>query len=151
VACRLKWPNDLVVESGGERRKIGGVLIEALIRPGERSLGLVGFGINVLHEAGDLPETATSLRLLGGDGNLVDLAWELILGVEAELAHLGDAVYAVEAYRPLAVHQPGESLVCRFGETVVEGTFAGFDESGRLLLDRGGERIALAAGEVIEP
>lgn len=151
VPCRLKWPNDLVVEAGGGRRKIGGVLIEALIRSGERSLGLVGFGVNLSHEAGDLPETATSLRLLGGDGTgLPDLAWELILGLEAELAHLGDAAYAVEAYRPLAVHQPGEPLVCRFGDSVVEGTFAGFDDLGRLLLDRNGERMTLSAGEVIE-
>jgi BirA family biotin operon repressor/biotin-[acetyl-CoA-carboxylase] ligase len=149
--CRLKWPNDLVVEVGGERRKIGGILIEALVRPGERSLGIVGFGVNLFHEAEDLPETGTSLRLAGGDGgSLADLTWDLVKGVEAELAHLGEVEYAVESYRPLSVHQPGEAIVCRIGDGTVEGTIAGFDEIGRLLLDSEGRRIAVAAGEVIE-
>ncbi len=163
VPCRLKWPNDLVVEveSGGrsERKKIGGVLIEALVRPGERSLALAGFGVNLFHGAEELPETATSLRLLGGqEGNekggagLAALAWDLVRGVEAELVHLGDVAYAVASYRPLAVHQPGERLVSRVGETATAGAFAGFDETGRLLLDSDddGRRIAVAAGEVIE-
>jgi BirA family biotin operon repressor/biotin-[acetyl-CoA-carboxylase] ligase len=158
VPCRLKWPNDLVVEveSGGrpERKKIGGVLIEALVRPGERSLALAGFGVNLFHGTEELPETATSLRLLGGEKNadLAPLAWDLVRGVEAELAHLGDVAYAVASYRPLAVHQPGERLVSRVGETATAGAFAGFDETGRLLLDSDddGRRIAVAAGEVIE-
>jgi BirA family biotin operon repressor/biotin-[acetyl-CoA-carboxylase] ligase len=163
VPCRLKWPNDLVVEveSGGrpERRKIGGILIEALVRPGERSLALAGFGINLFHTAAELPETATSLALLGDEGSqeeggaaLAALAWSLVRGVEAELAHLGDVAYAVASYRPLAVHQPGERLVSRVGETATAGAFAGFDETGRLLLDSDsdGRRIVVAAGEVIE-
>ncbi|MFL6258599.1 MAG: biotin--[acetyl-CoA-carboxylase] ligase [Thermoanaerobaculia bacterium] len=149
--CRLKWPNDLLVEVAGERKKIGGILIEALVRPGESAVGLIGFGVNLLHEAEDLPETATSLRLLGGDTtSLADLTWDLVEGVEAELGHLGDPAYAVESYRPLSVHQSGERIVCRLGDTLVEGTFAGFDEAGRLLLDSEGRRVPIAAGEVIE-
>jgi BirA family transcriptional regulator, biotin operon repressor / biotin---[acetyl-CoA-carboxylase] ligase len=150
VPCRLKWPNDLLVEVAGERRKIGGILIEALVRPGESSLGLIGFGVNLFHDAEDLPETGTSLRLLGGNGSLADLTWDLVEGVEAELTHLGDHAYAVASYRPLSVHQPGERIVCRLGDSVIEGTFAGFDETGRLLLDSDGRRIPVAAGEVIE-
>ena len=50
----------------------------------------------------------------------------LVEGVEAELAHLGDAAYAVESYRPLSIHRPGDRIFCRFGDTVVEGTFVGF-------------------------
>jgi len=156
VPCRLKWPNDLLVEVAGERKKIGGVLIEALVRPGESSLGLIGFGVNLFHEAVDLPETGTSLRLLGAlpggktSSSLADLTWDLVEGVEAELTHLGDHAYAVESYRPLSVHQPGERIVCRLGDSVIEGAFAGFDETGRLLLDSEGRRIPVAAGEVIE-
>ena len=155
--CRLKWPNDLMVEVAGERRKLGGILIEALVRPGERTLALIGFGVNLFHGAEELPETATSLRLLGGpqglggtQASLADLTWDLVEGVEAELAHLGDAAYAVDNYRPLSIHQPGERIVCRYGDMVIEGAFAGFDETGRLLLDSDGTRIPVASGEVIE-
>jgi len=150
--CRLKWPNDLVVEIGGERRKIGGILIEAAVRPGEEVQAIVGFGVNHLHGADDLPDTATSLDLMeGGAVTIEDLTWDLVEGVEAELAHLGDSTYAVESYRALSVHQPGERIAFRSGgDAVVEGTFLGFDETGRLLIESGGERISMAAGEVIE-
>jgi BirA family biotin operon repressor/biotin-[acetyl-CoA-carboxylase] ligase len=151
ASCRLKWPNDLLVEVGGQRRKIGGILIEALVRPGERTLGLIGFGVNLFQSAEDLPEAAISLRLAGGDGeSLAALTWSLVEAVEAELTHLDDAAYAVESYRTLSIHRPGERIVCRFGDTVIEGTFAGFDEAGRLLLDSDGRRIPVASGEVIE-
>ncbi len=149
--CRLKWPNDLLVETGGERKKIGGILIEASVRPGEETLAMVGFGVNYLHGTGDLPETATSLVLLGGGVvSLEDLTWDLVEGIESELAHLGDAAYAVEAYRALSIHRPGDTIVCRMGETTLEGTFVGFDDAGRLLLESDGRRIPVAAGEVIE-
>lgn len=152
--CRLKWPNDLLVEVGGERKKIGGILIEASVRPGEESaaaVAIIGFGVNYRHEAADLPENATSLVLLGGGVvSLEDLTWDLVEGVETELTHLGDSAYAVKSYRELSVHQPGERIVFRAGDSVTEGTFQGFDETGRLLLQRDGETLALAAGEVIE-
>ncbi|MFL6202883.1 MAG: biotin--[acetyl-CoA-carboxylase] ligase [Thermoanaerobaculia bacterium] len=149
--CRLKWPNDLLVETGGERRKIGGILIEASVRPGEAVQAIVGFGVNYLHGAADLPENATSLVLLGGGVvNLEDLTWDLVEGVEAELTHLADPTYAVASYREMSIHQPGERIHFRTGDSVVEGSFQGFDETGRLLLVRDGERIAMAAGEVIE-
>ncbi len=149
--CRLKWPNDLLVETGEGNKKIGGILIEASVRPGEETLAIVGFGVNYLHGTGDLPETATSLVLLGGGVvSLVDLTWDLVEGIEAELAHLGDPAYAVESYRALSVHRPGDRIVCRMAETTVEGTFVGFDDAGRLLLESEGRRIAVAAGEVIE-
>lgn len=151
VPCRLKWPNDLLVEVGGQRRKIGGILIEAAVRPGEATLALIGFGVNVFHEAADLPATATSVRLLGGDaGSLEDFTWDLVEGLETALAHLGDAAYGVESYRALSVHKPGERMVCRVGESVTTGTFLGFDESGRLLLESGGRAVPIASGEVIE-
>ena len=152
--CRLKWPNDLLVEAGGQRRKIGGVLIEALIRTDEPSAALIGFGVNHGHEAGDIPENATSLRLQGGDGGkratLAELTWDLVGGVENELVHLGDSGYAVAAYRALSVHRPGERLSVAAGEEVVEGTFVGIDDQGGLLLESGGGERRFSAGEIIE-
>ena len=150
--CRLKWPNDLVVETPAGRRKIGGILIEALVRAEAetRLAAIIGFGINHGHEAGELPEAGTSVRLLGGGASLGQLTWDLVAGLEAELEHLGDMAYAAAAYRGLSVHRPGDLITARSGEEIVEGRFAGFDDSGRLLLDRDGEELRLTAGEVIE-
>ncbi len=148
--CRLKWPNDLLV--GG--RKIGGILIETLVRPGECTAAVIGFGVNRdlgVRELEELPDArATSLQLAGGDDvGLAELTWELVEGVERELAHRRDPAYALAAYRALSVHRPGDRLICRVGEQVIEGTFAGFDEQGLLLLDGDVGRQRLSAGEVI--
>jgi BirA family biotin operon repressor/biotin-[acetyl-CoA-carboxylase] ligase len=156
VPCRLKWPNDLVVDTAAGRKKIGGILIEALVHPGEGAAAIIGFGVNHSHGDEDLPnllETATSLRRLGGPGagiSLAELTWDLVNGLERELTHLEDLAYAVEGYRELSVHRPGDVLSCRMGEQIVEGTFLGFDERGRLRLNCGEEEILVASGEVIE-
>lgn len=156
-SCRLKWPNDLVVETRDGRRKIGGILIEALVRPGESgsprqsAAAILGFGINHGQEAGELPDTGTSLRLLAaGHVSLAQFTWDLVAALERELRHAGDVAYAVAAYRELSVHRQGDPITARVGDRVVEGTFAGFDESGHLLLDQDGEELRLNAGEVIE-
>lgn len=144
-ACRLKWPNDLM--AGG--RKIGGILIEAVAQAGQPSLAVIGFGINHGHEAGDLPETGTSLRLLGGGVSLEGLTWELVQGVERELAHLGEMAYAAAAWRELSFQQPGDPITCRTADGVVEGTFEGLDDQGRLVLRSGGRELRLSSGEVL--
>lgn len=148
--CRLKWPNDLVIAAEGSSwRKIGGILIEAAVQPGEPAVAVVGFGVN--HQAGEsLPAGATSAEGEGADVGLADLAWDLVAGVERELGHLGDAAYATRGLRELSIHQPGDRLACRVGGERVEGTFLGFDDRGLLRLETaGGERV-LSAAEVIE-
>lgn len=147
--CLLKWPNDLVIDVGGERRKIGGILIEAVAQAGRPAAAVIGFGVNHGHEAGDLPETGTSLRLLGGSAGLEELTWALVQGVERELAHLGDMAYAAAAWRELAVHRPGDPMTCRTADGEVEGTFEGLDDQGRLVLRSGGRPLRLSSGEVI--
>ncbi|MDP9121740.1 MAG: biotin--[acetyl-CoA-carboxylase] ligase [Acidobacteriota bacterium] len=153
--CRLKWPNDLLVDAdpgdASRRRKIGGILIESLIRPGEPPVALVGFGVNHGQEQEELPPGATSLHLQGNDRvTLADLTWDLVGAVERELEHLGDTAYAVASYRELIVHRPGERLVCQAGGEVIEGRFLGIGELGHLRIDCGGRERTLAAGEVIE-
>jgi BirA family transcriptional regulator, biotin operon repressor / biotin---[acetyl-CoA-carboxylase] ligase len=159
-SCFLKWPNDLVVETGTGRRKIGGILIEALVRPGDPdpsgaparqpAAAIIGFGINHGQEAGELPPAGTSLRLLAGHIPLARFTWDVVAALERELQHAGDVAYAVAAYREHSVHRPGDPIVARVGDRFEEGTFAGFDERGRLLLDQDGEELRLNAGEVIE-
>jgi BirA family biotin operon repressor/biotin-[acetyl-CoA-carboxylase] ligase len=158
--CRLKWPNDLLAPHGTDGgRKIGGVLIEALVRPGDGCVALIGFGVNHGQRLEELPAGATSLllesggHLGGGIGiGLAELTWDLVAGVERELAHVDDLPYAVAAYRELIIHRPGDRLVCRVGERQIEGTFAGIDDLGRLRLrvEDAGPEVVLSAGEVIE-
>ena len=66
LAPRLKWPNDLLVDG----KKVAGILTETASLESRVSYVVVGIGINVRHDAQDLPEelrtTATSLRLATG-------------------------------------------------------------------------------------
>ncbi len=52
LAPRLKWPNDLLVNE----KKVGGILTETASVESRVSYVAVGIGINVGHEAQDLPE-----------------------------------------------------------------------------------------------
>jgi BirA family biotin operon repressor/biotin-[acetyl-CoA-carboxylase] ligase len=150
--CRLKWPNDLVIEEGGERRKLGGVLIEATTQPDGAATAIVGFGVNVLQEKGDLPETGTSLVLSGvAAPSLAAVTWDLVAAVEQELERVADGSFEVAEYAALSVHRPGERISCRVGERTVEGGFGGFAADGRLILVDGAERTLVSAGEIVEP
>jgi BirA family transcriptional regulator, biotin operon repressor / biotin---[acetyl-CoA-carboxylase] ligase len=150
--AQLKWPNDVL--AGG--RKIGGILIETLIRPGDCAMAVVGFGVNRSQTAADLPiPGATSIALENGDaggkeGSLARLTWDLVAAVERELVHLGDPEYAVASYRERSLHRPGDRLAGQAGGETVHGTFRGFDEHGRLLLTADdGRELRLTSGEVL--
>lgn len=149
----LEWPNDLLVEG----RKVGGVLAESLTLGETPPVALIGFGVNHRRprEGSELPPGSTALAdHLETPPSLAAFARTLVAGLEAELAHLGDLPYATAAYRELSVHRPGDRLVCRTGDEVVEGTFAGFDDRGHLVLGqvpgRKGGEARLAAGEIVE-
>ena len=65
---KVKWPNDIL----SENKKIGGILIENVIKKGKLDASIIGFGINVNQtEFDDLPQ-ASSIRLI--TGRLFDLA-----------------------------------------------------------------------------
>ena len=56
--CRIKWPNDLVVG----RRKIAGILVDAITPAESAPWALIGFGVNhSQRDFGEAREVATSL------------------------------------------------------------------------------------------
>lgn len=145
----LKWPNDLLVEG----RKVGGILAESLALGSGPPVALIGFGVNLQRprEGPELPPGSTSLAdHLETPPGLGRSATALLAGLEAELGRLGDLAYAVAAYRGLSIHRPGDPIRCRLAGEVVEGTFAGFDDRGRLVLALDGEETRVAAGEILE-
>jgi len=59
---KVKWPNDIL----SENKKVGGILIENVIKKGKLDASIIGFGINVNQtEFYNLPQ-ASSMRLLTG-------------------------------------------------------------------------------------
>ncbi len=146
--CRLKWPNDLLVEGA----KLGGVLIETFGCASDQRVALVGFGVN--HSPGQQAEVNRATTTLhdhcSQPPSLAELTYLLLTTVDERLRDLGDAARAIDSYQELSAHQVGSTLRCRQGEEYVEGTFLGFDPRGFLRLEVAGEERLLAAGEVLD-
>lgn len=142
--CRLKWPNDLVVG----RRKLGGILIDAVTRPDRDTWAVVGFGINHGHAEHQLPESAAiSLRLAGGRA-LPPLGVAAGAAVAAVYDELTGERPWLDRYRAASAHAPGDPLECHLAGERLSGRFAGFDSLGFLRLSTAaGERV-IASGEV---
>lgn len=163
LVARAKWPNDVVVDAGrgarevdgwGSGRKVAGVLGEVV----DDAL-VLGIGINVHQEAGELPVPwAASLASLGAP--LADRAREQLLGSLAEQLWLlvegwrvarGDAVAAglVAEYaaasatlgRAVVVETPGGGVVAGVAEHVA-------DDGGLLVRLADGELALVRTGDV---
>jgi BirA family transcriptional regulator, biotin operon repressor / biotin---[acetyl-CoA-carboxylase] ligase len=151
VTPDLRWPNDLLL---GEK-KFCGILTEMNAEVTRVRYAVVGIGINVNHEAfpPDLAAIATSLRLVTGRASSrVQLTAALLQSLDRE--------YAALTTRP--IDDARDDLFRRFeqqssyarGKRVhveedggYEGTTAGLDERGFLLVDtEQGVRTVLSGG-----
>jgi BirA family transcriptional regulator, biotin operon repressor / biotin---[acetyl-CoA-carboxylase] ligase len=130
--CRIKWPNDVWIE----RRKLAGILVEG--RPQE-GWAVLGIGLNVRSAPSDLPATCLSDHDPDAttDGALTRLLGTLDRGLAASRDEVLGAWRQRDALR-------GETVRWTDGE----GTAAGIDDSGALLVDTPDGRVSLDAGEV---
>ena len=155
----LKWPNDVLVPSDGDR-KLAGVLCEWTPEG-----VVVGLGLNVGTVREDLPlDTATSLNAAGASVHAAGAsgAWstsgdDRATVLTAYLVHLarllsddtgpGGAVQAAYAAacstvgRVVEVHEPGGG--------VLTGMATGVDDAGRLAVRTAEGTYAVSAGDVV--
>jgi BirA family biotin operon repressor/biotin-[acetyl-CoA-carboxylase] ligase len=144
VACDLRWPNDVLIQS----RKCAGILTQL-----EGSAIIAGIGINVNQSTfpEELTGTATSLRL----------ATKRIHSRERLLVELATSV---DRFCALLEKEGGEPILAMFsrassfvsgrrvsveeGQTQLRGTTAGLNNSGFLILqgDDGIKHVILAGG-----
>jgi BirA family transcriptional regulator, biotin operon repressor / biotin---[acetyl-CoA-carboxylase] ligase len=144
LACDLRWPNDLLIQS----KKCGGILTQL-----EGSAIIAGIGINV--NQSEFPEEldpiATSLRIAGGR-------------VQSRERVLADLLPSIDSYCTLLETEGREPILRMFsrassyvsgrrvevdlGESVVRGTTAGLNQSGFLIVqgDDGAENVIIAGG-----
>lgn len=157
----IRWPNDLVTRSS-PARKLGGILVETAIKPGENGSlpalrhAVVGIGINVRQHAfpPDLATEATSLYVEGwSSARRQPLLEEL-------LQHLDRHVQEMEAegagaYGAHLLAQLSEASTWVAGKRVqvaeaggYTGVTAGLNREGFLLInsDDGVQRTVLSGG-----
>jgi BirA family biotin operon repressor/biotin-[acetyl-CoA-carboxylase] ligase len=136
VDCRIKWPNDVWVDG----RKLAGILVEGRPQEGWAVLG-IGLNVSTTEFPPELSGTATSLRLAGVDSRPGAVLDDLLRALEEWLPASSDAVLSAWRRRDALL---GERVRWTGGE----GTAAGVDASGALLVDTAGGRVELDAGEV---
>ena len=138
VDAGIKWPNDVWI--GG--RKVAGILVEG--RPQE-GWAVLGIGLNVLVKRADfapeLRETATSMAIEGAPRTVEDTVDALVDRLDGWLGAPPDAV--LEAWRSRDALK-GERVRWSAGEGIADG----IDDSGALVVETGGGRVTLDAGEV---
>jgi BirA family biotin operon repressor/biotin-[acetyl-CoA-carboxylase] ligase len=145
----LKWPNDLVIEGG----KTGGILTEIGVTGDRLDYAIVGIGLNVNLEPGqlrgELLVPATSLaHALGRPVERLPLLWAILRAIEVRYRALGMghsprdewAERLVTLGRPVRVSGGGVEL---------EGVAEAVDRDGALLLRTTDGRLeTVIAGDV---
>ena len=136
VEASIKWPNDVWIDG----RKVAGILVEG--RPQE-GWAVLGIGLNVATEELPAELSATSMLLEGAP-----LSPEEALA--AVVSTLGDWLPR-PATEVLAAWRSRDALLggtVRWQNGGKEGTAAGVDDSGALIVETGDGRVTLDAGEV---
>jgi BirA family biotin operon repressor/biotin-[acetyl-CoA-carboxylase] ligase len=148
VPVQLKWPNDLLKDGS----KLAGILIETQGAAGGGTWTIIGIGLNLLMpdqleaRIGRAVATAPWLARMDRDALMAALLDALAAAMdEFERAGFGafrarwDKLHAYRGQRVSIIDQ---------GAVLQQGVAVGVDDSGRLLLDTDGGRVAVLAGDV---
>jgi len=152
LAVVLKWPNDLVVKRG-VNRKLGGILAEAGASPTGFEYVVVGFGINLLAAANlsALSDTATSIESECGEVvPLADLLVEVLAALAVWRATMIDGRMnaILSRWRTLSPSSIASPVELDGPSGVRRGTTAGIDADGALLVRVNGTTERIVSGEV---
>ena len=136
VEARIKWPNDVWIDG----RKVAGILVEG--RPQE-GWAVLGIGLNVATERFPTELNATSLRLSGAPVSVDESLAALAASLGTWLPRSTEEVLAAWRARDALL---GRTV--RWANGGKEGTAAGVDDSGALIVETVDGRVTLDAGEV---
>jgi len=148
VQVGLKWPNDVLRDGD----KLAGILIETQAGQQGGVWAVIGIGLNLVMPdelEAQIGRSVASLPWLARmDRNaLLAALLDGLAGALREFERAGFAAFAARWNRRHAWQ--GELVTVLDGGTVLhEGSAAGVDDAGRLLLDTGEGRIAVLAGDV---
>jgi BirA family biotin operon repressor/biotin-[acetyl-CoA-carboxylase] ligase len=144
--CRLKWPNDLMVE----RAKLGGILIET-IGTGRTLSPVIGFGINYSNKIPlQVPGSTSVMDTSAETPPLAELAGRLTANLIGSLSRVISMEEAVEQYASWSAHATGDAITHRSSTETCTGSFVGFDDRGFLRLATAAGERTFAAGDLIQ-
>jgi len=144
---RLKWPNDLLLRGA----KCAGLLMEGVAAPGGRFGCVVGVGVNCASAPNGVGYPAAVLR--GPSGAAIEAAKlfeRLMERFDEALAEWrsGAAFASIRTAWLERAAGLGERIRVVVGGAAREGTFAGLDADGRLLLGEGAAITTIEAADL---
>ncbi|MDB1087027.1 biotin--[acetyl-CoA-carboxylase] ligase [Streptomyces sp. ACA25] len=158
VGVTLKWPNDLLLEVGGEERKCGGILSESTGEQGGPPAVVLGIGINVSLRADELPvETAGSLLLAEAENTDRDPLLRAVLrSLDTWYTRWTAASGAPDAS---GLREACSAVCATLGRTVraqlpdgteLRGEAVALDDDGRLVIATGeGVQLPVSAADIV--
>jgi BirA family transcriptional regulator, biotin operon repressor / biotin---[acetyl-CoA-carboxylase] ligase len=131
VHVQLKWPNDLVLQSG----KLGGILIESKTLRERVSFAVIGIGLNVNQRKAQLPIGATSLMLSTGIRfDQRRLLRSTVDQLMSRYDEVDEPSSIMEEWWHNCIHRPPNVQVI-VQDTTFSGITRGVDETGALILE----------------
>lgn len=142
VTAHLKWPNDVIFENlDGSIRKCGGILVQRI----DHAL-VIGIGINVTHQSGELPtDISTSLILEGYTVSRNELAAHIIFEVEQALL---TATNWVDEYEKKCLSINREVIVHQLSSEQLFGKAISVLPSGALVVATDDAEVEVTIGDV---
>jgi BirA family transcriptional regulator, biotin operon repressor / biotin---[acetyl-CoA-carboxylase] ligase len=150
LPAEIKWPNDVLVR----RRKIAGVLVEALWQGDQMEAAILGIGLNVSPQAAPPDDQvlypATSVETAAGrPASRPELLRAVLESLLEWREHLGRAEFMAAWLARLAFRGEWVSLTDAQNGPPLEGLLAGLEPDGALrLLGSDGQTRSFHAGEL---
>lgn len=149
---RLKWPNDVLLDTTVGMRKVAGILTEMTCEGDRIRHVVLGVGVNVNARSVPEPLALIATTLAQVAGHSVNRA-DLLAGLVNAFEPIYDGLVANGPARGLAAWRShailGQGCWVSRGAERLQGVAIAVDDSGALLLRTdGGETIAVHAGEV---
>lgn len=147
LPLRLKWPNDLIKDGA----KLAGILVETQAADGG-VWAVIGVGLNLLMpdalEARIGHAVASAPWLAQMERN--ELMATLLTGLARALTEFDRTGFPAFSARwnALHAHQGQAVVILDQGRVLQQGVAVGVDQSGCLLLDTDGGRVAIISGDV---
>ncbi|MCK5779033.1 MAG: biotin--[acetyl-CoA-carboxylase] ligase [Rhodospirillales bacterium] len=144
--CRLKWPNDILLNDG----KVGGLLLETKAEAGKSvEYVIIGLGVNLKSHPKDTPYPAT---------DFVDQGQAVpdTVFLEAYARHFMEwaSKWVDEGFAPIRAQWKwraagiGKEITVRLSDQTLEGVFEDIAEDGALMLSQNGKIRHISAGDV---
>ena len=142
----LKWPNDVLLAGA----KLSGILIEGGVLADGGFGAVIGCGINVTLHPTNTPYPATDLAQSGIIATTEQCFAALAQAFRSNLDYFdnGKGFGYIRKQWIERARGIGGPISVRQANDVIEGTFQGLDDQGKLLLAHDGKVTAIIAGDV---